>query len=374
MSVFKVPFVNPSLHYSQLKEEILNSVDDVLSRGDLVLRRDVEEFERNIASFVGTKYAIGLNSGTDALFFALEAAGIRQNDEVITVAHTFVASVSAIVHCGAKPILIDVGEDFTIDANKIEEKISSKTKAIIPVHLNGRCCDMEKLMTIAKKHNLIVIEDAAQALGAKFKTKEGKWKIAGSFGLAGAFSFYPFKVLGAFGDGGIMATSDENIAEKVRLLRDHGQKTKTELACYGWNSRLDNLQAAILNVKFKHLSEWIKRRREIAGIYNKGLSGISGIELPPSPDSDLRRFDVYQNYVLRVLKRDELAMYLKERGVETLIKDPIALHHHPALGLSNFRLPYTEQLAEEVISLPIYPELTKGEIKYVIDCIRKFYV
>jgi len=371
---YKVPFVNPSKHYELLKEEILNSIDDVLSRGDLVLRRDVEEFERNIASFVGTKYAIGLNSGTDALFFALEAAGIRQNDEVITVAHTFVASVSAIVHCGAKPILIDVGEDFTIDANKIEEKISSKTKAIIPVHLNGRCCDMEKLMTIAKKHNLIVIEDAAQALGAKFKTKEGKWKIAGSFGLAGAFSFYPFKVLGAFGDGGIMATSDENIAEKVRLLRDHGQKTKTELACYGWNSRLDNLQAAILNVKFKHLSEWIKRRREIAGIYNKGLSGISGIELPPSPDSDLRRFDVYQNYVLRVLKRDELAMYLKERGVETLIKDPIALHHHPALGLSNFRLPYTEQLAEEVISLPIYPELTKGEIKYVIDCIRKFYV
>ena len=380
---YKVPFVNYPKNYQGLKKEILKTIDDVLSRGDLILRKDVEDFEKNIASFVGTKYAIGLNSGTDALLFALEAAGIRQNDEVITVAHTFVASVSAIVHCGAKPILIDVGEDFTIDADKIEEKISSKTKAIIPVHLNGRCCDMEKLITIAKKHNLIVIEDAAQALGAKFKTKEGKWKIAGSFGLAGAFSLYPFKMLGAFGDGGIMVTSDENIAEKVRLLRDHGQKTphqsklgtgqaKTELVCFGWNSRLDNIQAAILNLKFKYLSEWIQRRREIANLYFEGLSNISEIEL--SPQSDERHFDIYQNYVLRVSRRDELAMYLKERGVETLIKDPIALHRHPLLELSSFCLPYTEQLAKEVISLPIYPELTNKEVKYVIDCIRKFYV
>jgi len=369
---YKVPFVNPSEHYRCLRKEILEAIDDVLTRGDLILRKDVVDFEQNIASFVGTKYAIGLNSGTDALFFALIVTNIGPGDEVITVAHTFVASVSAIVHCGAKPILVDVGEDFTINIDKIEKAITSKTKAIIPVHLNGRCCDMEKLMTIAKKHNLIVIEDAAQSLGAKFKTREGKWKIAGSFGLAGAFSLYPFKVLGAFGDGGILTTNDENIAEKVRLLRDHGQKTKTELVCFGWNSRLDNIQAAILNVKFKYLPEWIERRREIANLYFNGLSNISEIELPPQ--SDERHFDIYQNYVLRVSRRDELAMYLKERGVETLIKDPIALHHHPALGLSNLRLPYTEQLAKEVISLPIYPELAKGEIKYVIDCIRKFYV
>lgn len=362
----KVPFVDPKIHYQQLKKEILKAIDDVLSRGDLILRKDVEEFEKNIAAFVGTKYAIGLNSGTDALFLSLRAAGISPGDEVITVAHTFVASVAAIVHCGAKPILVDVGEDFLIDVEKVESLITPKTKAIIPVHFNGRVCDMEKLMEIAKKHNLIIIEDAAQALGAKF---DGK--VAGSLGLTGCFSLYPFKILGAFGDGGIVTTNDENIAQKIRLLRDHGQKTKTELVCYGFNSRLDNLQAAILNVKFRYLPEWIKRRQEIANLYNQGLSDIPEVKLPPKPDE--KHFDIYQNYVLRVQKRDELFEYLKEKEIETLIKDPIALHHHPALGLSHCQLPYTEKLAKEVISLPIYPELTDGEIEYVINCIKEFY-
>ena len=364
---YKVPFVNPSLHYLRLKEEILKVTDDVLSRGDLILRKDVEDFEKSIASFIGTKYAIGLNSGTDALFFPLKTVGVGPGDEVITVAHTFVASVAVIIHCGAKPILVDVGEDFTMDVEKVEPAITAKTKAILPVHLNGRMCEMEKLMEIAKKHNLIVIEDAAQALGATFDGKK-----AGSFGLAGGFSLYPFKILGAFGDGGIVTTNDENLAETIRLLRDHGQKTKTEIVCYGFNSRLDNLQAAILNVKFKHLPEWIERRRKIANLYYQGLSDISEVKLPPK--SDQRYFDIYQNYVLRASKRDELAVYLRERGVETLIKDPIALHHHPALGLSHFQLPYTERLAKEVISLPIYPELTNEQAGYVIDCVKNFYL
>ena len=363
---YKVPFVNVPKQYQNLKEEILKTFNNVLSRGDLVLRKDVEEFEKNIADFVGTKYAIGLNSGTDALFLPLKAAGIGPGDEVITVSHTFVASIAAIVNTGAKPVLIDVKEDFTMDIDKLEEVITPKTKAIIPVHLNGRMCEMDKLMEIAWRHNLVVIEDAAQSLGAKF---DGK--MAGSFGLAGGFSLYPFKILGAFGDGGIMTTNDENIAEKIRLLRDHGQKTKTEIVCYGFNSRLDNLQAAILSLKFKYLSEWIERRREIANLYFEGLSGIPEVKLPPK--SDERHFDVYQNYVLRASKRDGLAVYLKEKGVETLIKDPIALHCHPALGLSNFHLPYTERLAKEVISLPMYPELTNEQVKYVIDCARSFY-
>lgn len=362
----KVPFVDPKIHYQQLKKEILKAIDDVLSRGDLILRKDVEEFEKNIAAFVGTKYAIGLNSGTDALFLSLRAAGISPGDEVITVAHTFVASVAAIVHCGAKPILVDVREDFLMDVEKVESLITPKTKAIIPVHFNGRVCDMEKLMEIAKKHNLIIIEDAAQALGAKF---DGK--VAGSMGLTGCFSLYPFKILGAFGDGGIVTTNDENIAQKIRLLRDHCQKTKTELVCYGFNSRLDNLQAAILNVKFRYLPEWIKRRQEIANLYNQGLSDIPEVKLPPKPDK--KHFDIYQNYVLRVQKRDELFEYLKEKEIETLIKDPIALHHHPALGLSQFNLPYTEKLAREVISLPIYPELSNQQIQYIIGCIKEFY-
>lgn len=365
---YKVPFVNPGLQYQRLKKEILPAIENILSRGDLILRKDVEDFEKSIASFIGTKYAIGLNSGTDALFFSLKAAGIGPGDEVITVAHTFVASVAVIVHCGAKPILVDVREDFLMDMDKLEPAITPKTKAIMPVHLNGRVCNMEKLMAIAEKHNLIIIEDAAQALGAKFNGK-----TAGSFGLAGGFSLYPFKVMGAFGDGGVITTNDENIAEKVRLFRDHGQKTKTEIVCFGWNSRLDNLQAAILNVKFKYIPEWIKRRREIAKIYNDGLSNIPELKLPPSPNSDQRYFDIYQNYVLRASKRDELAVYLKERRVETLIKDPIALHHHPALGLSHFQLPYTEKLAKEVISLPLYPELTNEQIEYVISCVKEFY-
>lgn len=364
--MYKVPFVNIPKHYQNLKNELLKTTDDVLSRGDLILRKDVEDFEKNLASFVGVKYAVGLNSGTDALFLSLKAAGIKPGDEVITVAHTFAASVAVIIHCGAKPILVDVGDDFLIDVDKVGPLINKKTKAIIPVYLNGRVCDMEKLMTLAKKHNLIIIEDAAQALGAKF---DGK--TAGSFGVAGCFSFYPFKILGAFGDAGALTTNDLNIAEKIRLLRDHGQKTKTEIVCYGWNSRLDNLQAAILNIKFKYLPKWIERRREIADLYNKGLSDIQELKLPPK--SNERHFDIYQNYVLRVKKRDKLFDYLKERGVETLIKDPIALHHHPALGLSNFSLPHTEQLAKEVISLPMYPELDNEQVNYVINCVKDFY-
>jgi len=362
----RVPFANPSLHYSQHKKEISKVIDDVLSRGDLILRKDVEDFENNIANFVGTKYAIGLNSGTDALFLSLKAAGISPGDEVITVAHTFVASIAAIVHCGAKPLLVDVGEDFLMDVEKVEPVITQKTKAIIPVHFNGRVCDMEKLMEIAAKHNLIVIEDAAQALGAKFGGR-----VAGSIGLTGCFSLYPFKILGAFGDGGIVTTNDEKINQKIRLLRDHGQKTKTELVCYGWNSRLDNLQAAILNIKFKYLSDWIKKRQEIANLYNQGLSDTLGVQIPPKLDG--KHFDIYQNYVLRAQKRDELAGFLKEKGIETLIKDPVPLHHHPALGLSHFQLPYTETLSKEVISLPIYPELSTEQVEYVIENVRKFY-
>jgi len=364
---YKVPFVGYKLQYQALKNEIDKAIQSVLQRGDLILRQDVEKFEKKLADFVGTKFAVGLNSGTDALFLSLKAAGIGKGDEVITVSHTFVASIAVIAQCGAKPILIDVGEDFLMDIDEIERVITSKTKAIIPVHLNGRVCDMKRLIAIAKRHNLIIIEDAAQALGAKFNGK-----MAGSFGLASGFSFYPAKILGALGDAGAVATNEEKIAEKIRLFRNHGQKPP-EIVCYGWTSRLDNLQAAILNVKFKYLPGWIERKREIAKIYNQGLSNIPKIKLPPAPNSDEKYFDIYQNYVLKAQKRDELFKFLKEKGVETLIKDPVANHKQPGLGLSHFQLPHTEELAKKVISLPIYPELTNVQIKYVIDCVKDFY-
>lgn len=366
--MFKVPFVNYSLQYKNLEIEINAAMKRVLSGGDLIMRSDVEEFEKNVAGFLGVKHFISLNSGTDALIFALRAAGIGPGDEVITVSHTFVASIASIVHCGARPVLVDVKEDFTMDMEKAEAAITPRTKAILPVHLNGRMCDMERLMEIAEKNNLIVIEDSAQSLGAKFNNK-----MAGTFGLAGCYSFYPAKILGTFGDGGGLATSDEKVSEQVRLFRDHGQKTKTEILCFGWTSRLDNLQAAFLNIKIKHLKEWLKRRREIASIYNKDLSGVSGIKLPPGPDSDGKHFDVYQNYVLRAEKRNDLFNFLKEKGVETLIKDPIAVHHHSGLGLTGFHLPFSEELAEKVISLPMYPELTDEQIKYVIEVVKEFY-
>jgi dTDP-4-amino-4,6-dideoxygalactose transaminase len=374
---YKVRFVNPQKQYADHREEYLGTIDDVLSRGDLILRQDVEDFEQAIAEMVGTKYAVALNSGTDTMFFTLKALGIGPGDEVITVSHTFVASIAVVVQAGAAPVLVDVKDDFLMDVDKIEEVVTEKTKAILPVHLNGRVCDMDKIMEIARKHNLYVIEDAAQALGAKYKGK-----MAGSFGDAGSFSLYPFKVLGCFGDGGVLTTNNDHIAEETRLLRDHGQKTpkenkfptgqaKTDIVFFGWNSRLDNLQAAVLNKKLAYFPEWIEKRRKIAAMYDKGLAEVSGINTPPGQDED--HYDNYQNYVLRAKKRNELAEHLKQQGVETLIKDPVANHKQPKLGLGHFSLPVSERLADEVISLPIYPELTDEEVDYVIGVIKDFY-
>ncbi|MFA6190608.1 MAG: DegT/DnrJ/EryC1/StrS family aminotransferase [Candidatus Staskawiczbacteria bacterium] len=363
----KVPFVGYKLQYQNLKQEIDSAMQDVLARGDLIMRQDNDEFEEKLAKFVGTKYAIGLNSGTDALFLSLLALGVGKGDEVITVSHTFVASIAVIAQVGATPILIEVGEDFEMDANKIEEAITERTKAIIPVHYNGRMADMDKIMEIAKKHNLYVIEDAAQGLGSSLNGKK-----AGSIGITGCYSFYPAKILGCFGDGGALTTNDEKIIEKIKLLRDHGQKTKTELVCFGWNSRLDNLQAAVLNIKMKYLPKWLERRREIAKIYNEGLKEVKQVKTPFGFESE-NRYDVFQNYVLRAEKRDELYIYLKEQGVETLIKDPVANHMQEGLNLLHFKLSFSEQLAKEVISLPMYPELTNEQVQYVMECINNFY-
>jgi dTDP-4-amino-4,6-dideoxygalactose transaminase len=366
---YKVPFVNYPLQYRNLKTEIDSAIQRVLEKGDLILRSDVESFERLLASFLGVKYAVGLSSGTDAIIFALKAAGIGPGDEVITVSHTFVASVAAIIHCGATPVLVDVKEDdFTMDMDKVEKALTANTKAVIPVHLNGRACDMEKLMAIADKDNLAIIEDTAQALGARLNDK-----MIGSFGATSTFSFYPAKILGGYGDGGALATNDKVAYEQALLLRDHGQRTKTEIVCYGFTGRLDNLHAAVLNVKFKYLPGWIERRRKIAKIYDKGLRDIQDIKLPPPPDLDSHHYDVYQNYVLKAQRRDELAEYLRNKGIEVLIKDPVTLHHQKNLGLNNFRLPISEKLAKQVISLPMYPELADEHVEYAISCVRGFY-
>jgi len=367
--IYKVPFVNYPEHYRRIWDEVMESITEVLSKGDLILRDQLRQFEENIASFIGVKHAVGLNSGTDALFLSLKAIGVGPGDEVITVAHSWVASVAVVTHCGATPILVDVGEDMNMDVDQVEQLISPRTKAIIPVHLNGRMCDMAKLMDIAEEHDLLVIEDAAQALGAKFGGKK-----AGSFGLTGCFSFYPAKILGAAGDGGLVATNNEEIAEKTRLLRDHGlQRATGNILFYGFNSRLDNLQAAILDVKLKHLPKWIERRRDLASLYNQGLSDLKELGLPPQPQSADRFYDVYQNFVILSRERDSLVTHLREFGIEILISWPKPMHHHEALSLKRFHLPKTEQISREVLSLPMYPELNDEQVKYVIEAIHNFY-
>ncbi|MFH1560492.1 MAG: DegT/DnrJ/EryC1/StrS family aminotransferase [Chloroflexota bacterium] len=364
---YKVPFVNVPAHYGSMREEVLKAVDDSLSRGDVIMRSDMHEFESAIASMVGTRYAVGVNSGFDALHHSVRAAELGPRDEVITVAHTFVATVAAIVHCGATPVLVDVGEDFNIVMDELEQAITERTRAVIPVHLNGRLCDMERLMAIARAHNLIVIEDAAQALGATF---DGQ--MAGSFGLTGCFSLYPFKMLGAFGDGGIVTTNDADIADRITSLRDHGQDRNTgDIRFYGFNTRLDNLHAAILNVKLRYFPGWIQRRREIADAYWSGLSEVPFIKVPHFHDP--RYYDVYQNYVIRAERRDALVEHLRNKDIEVLISWEKPMHHHQALGLGHFSLPETEKLCGEVLSLPMHPDLSDEQVEYVIEAVRSFY-
>jgi len=365
---YKVPFVDFPAHYHSLEGEIDVVIRETLSRGDLILRDQLRQFESEIASFLGADYAVGVNSGTDALHLSLLAAGIGSGDEVITVAHTFVATVAVIVHCGAKPVLVDVGEDFNMDMNLLEKAISPRTRAVLPVYLNGRCCDMEKLMRIATRHNLMVIEDSAQALGASFDGRK-----AGTFGLTSCFSFYPAKILGGAGDGGMVVTSDAEIAQKIRLLRDHGQQRTTgDILFFGFNSRLDNLQAAILSVKLRYLPQWIERRRELASLYEEGLSGLPQIKTPPPPQQG-RYFDVFTNYVVRAQDRDRLVAYLKECGIEVLISWPKPMHHQKALGLRHFHLPETERTSKEVVSLPLNTEISNEQVELVIEAVRGFY-
>ncbi len=367
---YKVPFVDYPLQYQRLEGELMAMFKDVLfTRADFILRGDLERFEHNIASFVGVKHAIGVASGTDALNLSLLAAGLHPGDEVITVAHTFVATVAAIIHCDATPILVDVGDDHNMNIDLVEKAISPRTRAIIPVHLNGRICDMGRLMSIASRHNLLVIEDAAQALGATFDGQQ-----AGSFGLTGCFSFFPAKILGTAGDGGLITTNDDEVADKMRLLRDNGQRRSTgDILYYGFNSRLDNLQAAILDLKLKYLPQWIERRRELAGIYHQGLSDIPALKLPPAPQTNGHYFDVFQNYVIQTRDRDRLVRHLKDSGIEVLISWPKPMHYHKALGLTHFRLPETEQISREVISLPMNTELNNEQAEYIIESVRKFF-
>ena len=364
---YKVRFVDYPKQYEEMKEELDATFSEIMSGGDFIMRRHLDEFEDTIAKYCGVKHAVGVNTGTDALYLCASAIGLKPGDEAITVAHTFVATVGAITTRGATPVLVDVCDDFNIDVDRIEQCITPKTKAIFPVHLNGHMCDMDRIMDIAERHNLVVIEDAAQALGAEYRGKRST-----SFGLAGIFSFYPAKMLGTAGDGGMVCTNDDAFARQIRALRDNGRVDSVEkIECYGYCSRLDNLHAALLNVKFKRFPQWVERRREVARQYNEGLSGIEGLSIHPVSDDAFH--DVYQNYVIRSTRRDELMNYLRKNGIEVLISWRVPTHRQEALGLSHFDLPNTERISNEVLSLPIYPELNDKNVSIVVDTVRNFF-
>lgn len=364
---YRVPFVDAKAQYRRLKPEIDAALTGCLLRGDLIDRADLRMFEAHFAAFVGTKYAVGVNSGYHALQFSLQAARIGRGDEVITSGHTFVATVSAIVNVGARPILIDVKDDYNISPDALASAVTPRTRAIIPVSLNGRVCKMEDIMEIACKHNLIVIEDSAQALGAEYGCKK-----AGSFGHAGCFSFYPFKMLGGIGDGGAVTTNDPEIARAVRLLRYNGEDRATgEYHFHGQTALLDNVQAAVLDVKLKHVESWIEHRRKIADCYRARLTGISEIRLPHFDESNQR--DVFQNYVIRTAERDQLKAHLDANGIETLVHWPRPMWKHADLGLADPHLPNTESLCSEVLSLPMSSETTESHVEIVSDSIRAFY-
>lgn len=365
--MYRVPFVNAKEHYARMKAEIDAALTDTLARGDLVLRPQLRDFERHLAEYVGARFAVGVSSGYHALHLSLLATGIGPGDEVLTCGHTFVATVSAIVHTGATPVLVDAGPDHNIDVERLARAVTTRTKALLPVHLNGRVCDMGALMAFADAHRLQVIEDAAQALGATWGGR-----MAGSFGRAGCFSFYPFKALGCYGDGGAVTTNDPALARALTLLRYNGEDRATgEYHYHGYTALLDNLQAAVLDVKLRHFPSWVEHRRSIAAAYHQALDGIPGVIRPAFDGGG--RCDSFQNYVLRVQRRDALREHLKCRGIETLVHWPKPMWAHQALRLGTPDLPAIEALCREVISLPMSAEARRDDVPLVTEAIREFF-
>lgn len=364
-----VPFFRYSALIKQNEGEVRARIEDVLSRGAFIFQKDLFEFEKNLAKFMGVKHAIGVANGTDGLIIALKVAGIREGDEVILPSHTFVATASSVKMTGGVPVLVDCREDHLIDPALIEKAITKKTRFIMPVQLNGRTADMDKICEIANKHKLEIIEDSAQALGSKFKEKS-----AGTFGKAGMISFYPAKVLGCFGDGGAIVTNDTEMFEKMTLMREHGRDPKSgQVVSWGMNSRLDNMQAAILDVQLKHYPEVMKRRRAIASLYQEGLSSLSQVHLPPAPTANGDHFDIFQNYEAEFENRDELKTFLAARGIGSLVQwGGSAIHQFKALGF-NQRLPITERVMAKSLMLPINMFVSDEDIQFVIDSVRHFY-
>jgi len=363
-----VPFFNYPNVFTRFEKELTEIMLKVCRSGSFIMQKELEDFEKNLTEYTGSKYTLGVANATDGLIIALRAANIGRGDEVIFCSHTMVATAASIAMVGAIPVPVEVGHGCTIDVNSIEPAITSRTKVIIPTQLNGRVADMDTIISIAKMHDLLIIEDAAQALGAKYKGQ-----YAGTFGFASAISFYPAKVLGAFGDGGAVLCQDQKTYERLYRLRDHGRGLDREIVEWSGNTRLDNLHAAILDFKLQHYQEDITRRRRIAAIYQEQLGDIPELSLPPSPDDNDDYFDIYQNYEVEADDRDGLQTYLKENSVGTLRQwDGKAVHQWPKLGL-NISLPNTEKFFMRCLMLPMNMALSNDDVYYVCDKIRDYY-
>jgi dTDP-4-amino-4,6-dideoxygalactose transaminase len=364
----RVPFFDYPALFKAREPEYMGVLHDVLSRGAYILQKDLAEFEENLAAFLGVKHVFGVADGTNALVLALRAAGIGWGDEVILPSHTYVATAASVHYVGATPVLVECGRDHLIDAESARAAVTGRTRAIMPVQLNGRTADMNAILELAAEFGLTIIEDAAQALGARYEGRP-----AGGFGAAGTFSFYPAKLLGCFGDGGAVATNDDRVADSVRILRDHGRNSDGEVVGWGTNSRLDNLQAAVLGLKLKYYPEEIARRRKIAEMYQHGLGDLDELLLPPPPGAAPEHFDVFQNYEVEAQRRDELQVHLKECGVGTIVQfGGKAVHQHP-LGFDGVSLPRTEALYRCALLLPMHTALSDDDVAYVIDNVRQFY-
>jgi dTDP-4-amino-4,6-dideoxygalactose transaminase len=361
----EIPFVKLDKEYDALQNELNAEIQSVLESGWLVLGQEVDRFENEFAEYVGVDHGVGVNSGTDALYLALRALGIGAGDEVITVSHSFVSTADAIVRNDAKPVFVDIDpETYTMDVSKVEERITGDTEAIVPVHLYGHAVDMDPLVELAEEYDLSIVEDAAQAHGTTYKREP-----VGSFGDIACFSFYPVKNLGAAGDGGMIVTDDNKIAESLQTLRDMGSVKKYHHDRVGLNSRLDEIQAAILRTKLPHLDEWNTHRRMLANKYSEYLP-----DEVITPVSRKWSEHVFHLYVIRLEKRDRLQSHMENEGIDTLIHYPIPIHEQNAYeSFSDFELPVTEKVANEILSLPISPCHTQEEIQTVSSAIVDFY-
>ena len=373
--MLRVPYVRISAQHAPIKAALLRAIGGVIDRGQFILGPEVGLFERRFAALCGTRFAVAVSSGTDALVLALRALGIGPGDEVVTVPNSFVASAACISLVGAKPVFVDAGADYNMDPALLERALTRRTRAILPVHLTGRPADMTAIMRIARRapsrgrrRGIPVVEDCAQAVGA-----EHRGRRVGSFGAVGCFSLHPLKTLNACGDGGVLTTNDKNLCERLRVLRNIGLKTRDDCVEWSGNSRLDTLQAAILLVKLGRLEAWTRARRRNAAFYQRALADVAQVRLPK--DRPYERA-VYHTFVIRAQDRDGLRRHLARRGIETAIHYPVPIHLHRAargLGLKRGSFPETERQAREILSLPVYPEMTRRDLSHVAGAIKEFY-